>query len=548
MDSESQALDLDFDNLPDYFRAVGKASPSRPVLGFQDPNSESGAGFRLYTAVEILDLANVAQRYYDTTRIQLPSTTNGESDDPVAAIAAYGNVNWAATFIALVRLGFTVLVLSPRLSNEALEALLRKTNTTTFVYGDHIEPNLFQDFNATPIISIEELEKGLDFQNLESFPGKQLVAKTGFIWHSSGTTGLPKTFPISQTVAVARVKSAKNTVAQDQSMWITSSLYNSAGLTFFLAALTKSAITFFWDDSRPYTSERLANFLEAADPHTTIFAPAMLAQLTESDKGLQILKGRQRVSTFGAVCPKALGDDLTAKGVRISTGYAMSETSTLMHSAVRPPDDNDWDYMAPLPSTKPFIHMQPFVKGKSASGEGEIELYEGVILQGYPNTPASMSNSNDPPGSFHTGDVFEKHPSKSDRWRIVGRKDDQINMGIPVVISAFEYEEAIKLHLGSVAVEEVVVFGNGRLALGVLVFIQPEQQAEMPLIRKAAWKAVQKGINGKMKVPIEEGMVLIVDEKVPRTDKGNFARPLIYRQYDDQINRAYATGEQDGRL
>ena len=76
-----------------------------------------------------------------------------------------------------------------------------------------------------------------------------------------------------------------------------------------------------------------------------------------------------------------------------------TETGRLMTSE-RPPGDLDWNYLRILPKVEPFVMMDEIAPG----------IYECVALDGLKSK--STINSDDPPNSFRTRDLFTKHPSK----------------------------------------------------------------------------------------------------------------------------------------
>jgi hypothetical protein len=97
-------------------------------------------------------------------------------------------------------------------------------------------------------------------------------------------------------------------------------------------------------------------------------------------------------------------------------------------------------------------------------------LYELGVLKGFPKLSPSFYNSDSLASRpFCTGDLVLKHGTCLGRWKIPGRKDDQINMGIPVVVHAIEYENVIRDACHGV-VEDAVLFGEGRAELALLVF------------------------------------------------------------------------------
>ena len=253
------------------------------------------------------------------------------------------------------------------------------------------------------------------------------------------------------------------------------------------------------------------------------------------------------VNVFGAVCPKYLGDSVVRAGVRLNVSYAMSEGGTLLNSIGRKEEDlQSWDWMSVAPGIdREKLWFRPLAE----AGEGEV-LYELVILKGLSTCPPELSNSDEPPGSFHTGDVFLRHPDGGDRWKIVGRMDDRFSLGTGATVNAMEYEEVIKEGCKERRIDEVVLFGQGRKKLGLFVFIMEKSRGDFNAddVRSMVWKVVQDRINGdhRFQVGIEEHMVLATPAHVSRTDKGNVKRANTYLQYQDMIDKAYS--EKDSRI
>jgi hypothetical protein len=65
-----------------------------------------------------------------------------------------------------------------------------------------------------------------------------------------------------------------------------------------------------------------------------------------------------------------------------------------------------------------YLFMQPISLGS--------KICECIILGGH--RAKSISNSNDPPNSFHTSDLFIPHASISNAWNFVGRADDRVTL------------------------------------------------------------------------------------------------------------------------
>jgi long-subunit acyl-CoA synthetase (AMP-forming) len=178
--------------------------------------------------------------------------------------------------------------------------------------------------------------------------------------------------------------------------------------------------------------------------------------------------------------------------------------------------------------TKDCIWMKPLAS----------DLFECVILPGLAN--CVLSNSDDPPGSFHTGDVFVPHATLPDRWKLVGRTDDLINMSFSETFVALPFEDHVRSHP---LVDEAVVFGNGRPKLGLLVFcseaargLEPEQ------VLDGIWQRVeQANRRGKPWTRVDRSMVVVLQSGTawPKTDKQNVIRPMVLRQFEDVIDAMY---------
>lgn len=206
-------------------------------------------------------------------------------------------------------------------------------------------------------------------------------------------------------------------------------------------------------------------------------------------------------------------------------------------SSVRGTDDDDWNYLRSLPSFAPYALWEPVAPG----------ICELVIKAGWP----SQSLSNRPDGSYATHDLFEQHPTDSNKWKYYGRLDDTL------VLSNGEKANPVTLELHvreNPHAREVVVCGAQRTHLGMLV-IASENAAGMGReeVIENIWASVQQGneiMPAYAKISKEMIAVLPVGQDFPRTDKGTVIRAAFYAKFADQIEKLYKDFEtqssQDG--
>jgi acyl-CoA synthetase (AMP-forming)/AMP-acid ligase II len=100
-------------------------------------------------------------------------------------------------------------------------------------------------------------------------------------------------------------------------------------------------------------------------------------------------------------------------------------------------------------------------------------LYECVYLAGHPALTASKSD--EPPGSFHSKDVFTPHPTLPGRWKYMSMLDDRIYLINGEKVLPLTIEGCIKQHQ---LVHEAVVVGLGKAVPGLLILRSPEAEAE----------------------------------------------------------------------
>jgi hypothetical protein len=172
-------------------------------------------------------------------------------------------------------------------------------------------------------------------------------------------------------------------------------------------------------------------------------------------------------------------------------------------------------------------------------------LYECVYLRGHPALTAS--NSNEPPGSFHSKDVFVLHPTIPDRWKYASRLDDRLTLVNGEKVLPLPIEGFVKQHP---LIHEAVVVGLGKAAPGMLVFqTQDVEDAQVTNEEylEAIWPTIQiANSRAERFSQISRDMIAILPyaAKFPRTDKGSMIRAQVYLHYAKLIDDLYSKSEE----
>jgi hypothetical protein len=213
---------------------------------------------------------------------------------------------------------------------------------------------------------------------------------------------------------------------------------------------------------------------------------------------------------------------------------ASTEAGLVADSISRSEDDPGWNYLQFFDSVRPYVWMKPISETEP--------LYECVYLAGHP--ALTTSNSDDPPGSFHSKDVFAPHPTIPGRWKYMSRLDDRVTLVNGEKVLPLSMEGHVKQHP---LVHEAVVVGVGKATPGLLVLRSEEAESD-PLpdedYLNAIWPFIEEAnCQAEAFAQITRDMVAILPytAKFPRTDKGSMIRAQVYQQYAELIETLYTT-------
>lgn len=175
------------------------------------------------------------------------------------------------------------------------------------------------------------------------------------------------------------------------------------------------------------------------------------------------------------------------------------------------------------------------------------DLYEFVFLKDYPNRV--VTNSDDPPQSYHSKDIFAPHPTDSDRWKYIARIDDRITLLNGEKVLPLPMEGRIRQHP---LVREVALFGIGRAIPGLLLFRADQAKGlSDEAFVDAVWPVIEQANNNAESFSqITRDMVVSFPAAIdlPITDKGTMIRSKLYKIFEKEINEAYdgAEGQSEG--
>ena len=437
------------------------------------------------------------------------------------------------SFFALSRLGYTILCLSPRLAPDACAKLITECGARALIPGKTPQVNFLVEEmkKLLPIDIIETVSK----QQLDQFDAKrEHFARenvdreverswTCCILHSSGSSGLPKAIHIPHRRLMMQIPTSLDKLEVN-----TFPLFHGYGNWIVVHNCMNRKSTYMYNQNLPVTADHIIEIVEHVKPQVLHIVPYTLELLALSDRGLEAMKSCRRVAFSGSGCPDDLGDSLIEKGINVESIWGATEMGFLGSSSNRGPGDNAWDYIRipkPINDHICFKHI-------------EHDTFECIYLKSLP--ALVLSNSDDPPGSFWSKDLFKKHPTIANAWKHIGRLDDRVTLANGEKVLPLPMEGRIRQNP---FVREAVVFGTGRSLPGVLVFKSEGSTclSDHQFI-DSIWPTIQAA-NARAETfsQISKETVIPLGAQVeyPVTDKESIKRAQIYAKFGQEIEAMY---------
>lgn len=519
----TQELHQEPRTLDELLRQRAATMPDTPIAAY--PTSAEPDSYEKHTARQLDEYATRAAHYYQKVFGQ----RERNSPERVVALLAVSDLDYLVAQFALGRLGFTPLLLSTRLSPEAIVSLLEKTGSTELVYTpalrDKVDAiNALRPVKATPVCS--------DYRS-GPLPALQVDLDLDFetntacnILHSSGSTGFPK--PIRNVHKNFIYNASFNLGMRG---FITLPLFHNHGLSSFLRALYSGKVIYFYDPNAPLSARQLTSVFKHLGSELEIFYGVPYAlKVLATPEGLQLLKGFKVVMFGGSACPDDLGDMLVEAGVNLIAHYGATEVGQLMTSN-RPAGDKEWNWLRPPEALLPYLRWTK-----------HGDAYEAVIADGW----KSKVVSNQPDGSYATRDLFVPHPTKTDRFKYVGRLDDWLVLVNGEKVNPVQFEHTVQ---SDPHVAEAVVFGAGYVSAGLIIVPAKgyDNMSEDDFIKlvQPTIDAANAQAEAYAKIDREHIRVLMAEaiNDCPKTDKGTVIRSAFYKKFEALIKSVYEDAE-----
>ncbi|CAG8735027.1 4799_t:CDS:1, partial [Dentiscutata heterogama] len=346
--------------------------------------------------------------------------------DSIIGYFSQSGPEYLYNFMALWKLGFTVLFLSPRNSEPALIHLLQEAKSRILIYDSqlskiskNVQSELCSQHSQTleifPIpnnLKNENIDNSAPVIKLDDDPYEKVIA----IFHSSGSTSFPKLVPLTNRYFLVVEQRDK----ADDIVLTTTPLFHIFGMIVSIATIFYPGPVYVFpivSGSVPLTNEVLYS-LNQSKANVFYTLPAIIEQIYKNrpEEIKKILLKLSSIKYAGAALSPQIGEKLVQSGVNVQSIYGLTETGVVMKTSKNSSPDIPWNAME---LAIPESYVEWIERNDIFDGVKEL-----VIKKGTPNLSNIKGNTEN--GGYRVGDLFLETSKGSGFYLLLGRADDTI--------------------------------------------------------------------------------------------------------------------------
>ncbi|CAG8812173.1 21875_t:CDS:1, partial [Cetraspora pellucida] len=492
-----------------------------------------------YDEINFQDLDIIINKYANYWNKQLVNE-NLDKNDVIGYLAQSGP-EYLFNVMALWKLGFQILFLSPRNSESALIHLLQEVKSSILIYDPQfskISEIVQNKINSQHLQSFKifQLPKNLKDEKIDDFTpvlklDENTYEKTIAIFHSSGSTSFPKLVPLTNRYFLDATKANMHEI-----ILLIPPLFHVYGFILALKSiLSPDSVCAFpiVAGSIPLANEILYS-LKQSNAKILYTLPATIEQIYNNYPGeIKTLLNLKSIIYGGATLLPQVGEQLVKSGVKIQNSYGTSETgSPLMITPENLPRGIPWNALKLI---IPESNIKWIERNDILDGAKEL-----VVKKGSPILANIEGNTDN--GDYRISDLFLETQKGSGYYLLLGRVDDILIHTTGEKTNPLPIEETIRLNQ---YVKHAVVVGHNRPFNCLLIELNFDHLKNAPFleITKSIFDSVhQANIDCPSHSRIFDEMIYILSlegKSLPKTVKNNIQRKKVEIEFKEEIEMLY---------
>ncbi|KAI1432578.1 hypothetical protein GGR50DRAFT_673698 [Xylaria sp. CBS 124048] len=495
--------------------------------------------------------------------------------EPVALFMD-SDLNLFIHLMALMGFGVPVLLLSVRLSQVSVKHLMETVGVRRVIASSWLLNKLKPVAQAVPETELDVAKTFTDLAEGREVASLERVGRRGhfvddfdrnvLIFHSSGTTGLPKPIPQPHKYMLTFSTCHIRTEAEDVRglNMSTLPLYHGFGMLAPMLALAIGKPLYLPPARTVPTGASVIAALRATPRTKSLMTvPHILEELVSlpEEEWREVLRPLQFVACGGGPLKLVVGEKLAKAGVRLLSHFGATEIGPMAPIFV-PGPDYDWHFWRLRDDF--HLRVEPIRDDdddddddddrQDSKGETTTTSYFQVIARPYGWTEdyvlqdwlikkpeSSDSSSSSSSNSNSNSDSRRSNGPKDGIYlRAVGRRDDVIVLATGEKVLPRILENMLE---ESPAVKAAVAFGESQFELGVIVEPATYPEDIDGFKKSILWPIVVdagRQMDSHAKISGLDSIIVAAEaQKLPRTDKGIVSRKEAQQLFAAEIRRAY---------
>ncbi|OTB19794.1 hypothetical protein K445DRAFT_52566 [Daldinia sp. EC12] len=446
-------------------------------------------------------------------------------------------------FLAAVKCGYKLLLLSPRNTPLVNVSLMDQTESTVLLHTSDVTPIVrqIQDRAASQVVTqvVPSFDEMMN-SNPDHYPYTASFDSNKndpvVVLHSSGSTGLPK--PVTMTHGTfAALDNQRNLQIppdrerRDNMMWEfdgEARVYTIFPFFHVINPIFRNCSPIMGPPYLIPDGPFLKSIIAQQRLRAMFLVPSVVEALLQDPDDINLFKQLDFIALSGAPSNPAIGNRLS-EVVELVSPFGSTETVMLPELAL-PREDWEWH------------EFNPYLKHELRVYDSEQGIFELVLLADE-SMRDHMPVYHNLPGvsDYCTKDLFLQNPRKPKLFKYYGRSDDIIVLANGEKFNPVPFEINAQSHPD---LKGALMVGNGRTHSGLI--IEPKQslgEADRQKLIRDLWPLIETSnslIPGQGR--IQQGMVVcaLSDKPFARTAKGTVTRKLTERLYEAEVESLYS--------
>ena len=517
---------------------------------------------RVWASVPVDD-HDISRGYKDITYKQFANAVNHaalwlkdhvplRAGEPHCTFAYAGSkdLRYPILAVAAAKVRMRVLLCSPFATTTAQAHLLREAKCSVYLHDQSVASVAERVLaNASGSVAVAKavpelqdwLHSGVDAHFPYDYAWEDVNADQWLLFHTSGTTGMPKLVPYSHYTfsqfdaadLMTDMEPGEETMSdlfRDRRFYVALPHLHLVGMMAALQWTVFLNMVLVMGPNTPATGSQVLAVLQNANVQGAVIPPLLIQAVSDQTGGVDALRKLYALYFAGAPIARHVAVQLNGH-CKLVPAAGSTETGAAFIS-VRSGEQDQWEYYRWRDSNGVRFD-------RKSEQLFELVFYRRPDLERFQQIFRVYPHLNE----YRSGDLWTQHPTRADLWKYAGRTDDMVIFSHGEDLHATGMEQVIQEHP---KIRAALIGGDGRSRPFLLLDLLPGErdhgEQHQTRLLDEIWPFVEKA-NEKCSdyVKLTRDLVLFTQagRPLPLTAKETVVRRKALELYQAEIRQLY---------